>query len=203
MLALLVEHARQQQDQTSKVSVHQTATNPTRGVKLSSYFSIVVRPQLGQVTGPGREMHLLANGIDLLRQGELDVLGDLLASRFMSVHQALLDGGWNTARHMELMPLEESAAAGNAIVLQARKRAKMTAKLQNQEYWTASSLSRGRGGRGKSQPWGDSAWGNSGDGKSKGKKGGKGKGKNKGSWQGANAGEGDPSGKTREKLPEK
>jgi hypothetical protein len=176
VLALLVEHARQQLDQTSKVSVQPAGRdNPTRGIKLSSYFSIVVRPQLGQISGPVREMHLLANGLDLLRQGDLDVLGDLLASRFMSVHQSLLDGGWSTARHLELMPMEDSTAAGNAIVLQARKHAKLAAKLNSQEYWTGSAGGRGRGGRGKGQQWGDSHWPSNNDGKSKGKKGGKGK----------------------------
>ena len=204
VLALLVEHARQQLDQTSKVSVQPAGRdNPTRGIKLSSYFSIVVRPQLGQISGPVREMHLLANGLDLLRQGDLDVLGDLLASRFMSVHQSLLDGGWSTARHLELMPMEDSTAAGNAIVLQARKHAKLAAKLNSQEYWTGSAGGRGRGGRGKGQQWGDSHWPSNNDGKSKGKKGGKGKGKQKGGWPAPSAGEGDNAQKTREKLPDK
>lgn len=203
VLALLVEHARQQLDQTSKVSVQPAGRdNPTRGIKLSSYFSIVVRPQLGQISGPVREMHLLANALDLLRQGDLDVLGDLLASRFMSVHQSLLDGGWSTARHLELMPMEDSTAAGNAIVLQARKHAKLAAKLNSQEYWTGSAGGRGRGGRGKGQQWGDSHWPSNNDGKAKGKKGGKGKGK-KGGWPAPSAGEGDNAQKTREKLPDK
>ena len=204
VLGLLVEHARQQLDQTGKVAVHAAGKeNPTKGVKLSSYFSIVVRPQLGQLTGPVREMHLLANGLDLLRQGDLDVLGDLLASRFMSVHQSILDGGWNTARHMELMPLEDNTAAGSAIVLQARKHAKLAAKLQHQEFWTGSSGARGRGGRGKGQAWGDSQWGNTSEGKGKGKKGGKGKGKGKGAWGAAPGGEGDGQSKTKERLPDK
>ena len=203
VLGLLVEHARQQLDQTAKVSLHQVSKdNPTLGVKLTSYFSIVVRPRLGAVTAPVRELHLLSSAMDLLRQGDLDILGDLLASRFMSVHQSIIDGSWTTAKHLELMPLEEESAAGNAIILQARKHARLASRLHNQEFWTTNAGARGRGGRGKGQQWGDSSW-QGGENKGRGKKGGKGKGKNKNSWQGHQASEGDASNKTKEKVPEK
>ena len=203
VLGLLVEHARQQLDQTAKVSIHQVSKdNPTVGVKLTSYFSIVVRPRLGAVTAPVRELHLLASAMDLLRQGDLDILGDLLASRFMSVHQSIIDGSWMTAKHMELMPLEEESAAGNAIILQARKHARLASRLHNQDFWTSNPGPRGRGGRGKGQQWGDNSW-QGGDNKGRGKKGAKGKGKNKNSWQNYQGSEGDVSNKNKEKVPEK
>ena len=204
VLGLLVEHARQQLDQSAKVSLHGSSRdNPTQGIKLSSYFSVILRPQLGQMSAAVRELHLLANGMDMLRQGDLDILGDLLASRFMSVHQSIIDGGWSTARHLELLPLEDNSAAGSAVVLEARKHAKLAARLANQDYWTGSAGGRGRGGRGKGEGWGASQWGAS-EQKGKGKKGAKGKGKSKQPWQASQGGEGDGlAGKTREKVPDK
>ena len=60
VLQLLVQHARDQLDQTAKVSVLEKTADPTNmGIKLASYFSIVVRPQMGQAMGPLREMHML------------------------------------------------------------------------------------------------------------------------------------------------
>lgn len=205
VLALLVEHARQQLDQTSKVTLSPgSKENMTVGVKLSSYFAIVLRPQLGQMSAAVRELHMLANGMDMLRQGDLDVLGDLLASRFMSIHQSIIDGGWATARHLELLPLEDNSAAGNAVVLEARKHAKMAARLANQDLWTGGGGGKAKGGRGRNQSWGDSPWQAPDNGKGKGKKGGKGKGKYKNAWGASHGGEGDgAAGKNKEKVPEK
>ena len=161
VLALLVEHARQQLDQTSKVTLSPASKeNLTLGVKLSSYFAIVLRPQLGQMSAAVRELHMLANGMDMLRQGDLDILGDLLASRFMSIHQSIIDRGWVTARHLELLPLEDNSAAGNAVVLEARKHAKMAARLANQDLWTGGGGGKAKGGRGRTQSWGDSVLAN-------------------------------------------
>ena len=206
VLALLVEHARQQLDQTSKVTFQSPSrSNPTQGVKLSSYFAIVLRPQLGPMSAAMRKLHLLANGMDMLRQGDLNILGDLLASRFMSIHQSIIDGGWGTAKHLELLPLEDNTAAGNAVVLEARRHARLATRLASQEVWTGNGGPRGRGGRGKGQNWGDSQW-LSGDNnnKGKGKKGGKGKGKQKNSWGNQHQGEGDSgAGKVKERIPEK
>jgi hypothetical protein len=118
---LLINHARQQLDQTAKVEVGNAATeDPTLGVRIASYFSIIVKPNLGTALGPTREMYHLSNCIDLLRKGELSRLGDVLAGRFISLHQSVLDGGWQAARHLEVMPYEEVSAAGTSVVLQAR-----------------------------------------------------------------------------------
>ena len=204
VLAMLIDHARQKLDQTSQVTIQpHLKDDPTRGIRLSSYFAIVVRPQLGPINAQVRELHHLSNAIDALRQGDLDLLGDLLASRFMAIHQSMLDGNWTSARHLELLPLEDNSAAGSGILLEARKFAKLSAKLQNQDYWTSSGAGRGRGGKGKAASWGDAQW-HGGDQKGKGKKGGKGKGKNKGGWQGyqGGSGEGDAN-KQKEKIPEK
>jgi hypothetical protein len=204
VLAMLIDHARQKLDQTSQVTIQpHLKDDPTKGIRLSSYFAIVVRPQLGPINAQVRELHHLSNAIDALRQGDLDLLGHLLASRFMAIHQSMLDGNWTSARHLELLPLEDNSAAGSGILLEARKFAKLSAKLQNQDYWTASGTGRGKGGKGKAASWGDSQW-QGGEQKGKTKKGGKGKGKNKGGWQGYQGGsaEGDAT-KQKEKIPEK
>lgn len=100
VLLMLVEHARNQLDQSARVSVpEEEMKTVTGGIRLSSYFQIIVRPQLGNSMAQAREMHL-ANAMDLLRQGQLTVLGDVLASRFMSLRQSVTGVGkqqdtWN------------------------------------------------------------------------------------------------------------
>ena len=199
VLRMLVEHAREKLDQTAKVAVgRKEEEDATSGVRLTSYFALVVKTQLAGGAPQLRELHLLAHAIDLLRGGELDTLGDLLASRFVSLHQAGLDGNWSAAKHLEMIPFEESSAAGPAIVLQARKHAKLAAQVAGNDPrpW-GSSKGKGRG-RGS---WEESQW--SGDQRGKGKKGDKGRGRGKGNWKGAQASEGAVDGKTREKVPDK
>ena len=196
VLQALVDHARTQLDQSSKVQVgRQSDITLTQGVKIGSYFAIVVRPQLGNSMAQVRELHHLSQCLDLLRQGDLSLLGDTLAGRFMSIHQSVLDGGWRTARQLELTPYEEGTAAAPEVILQARKQAKLAEKLAPGDTWHWNS-GRGRGGKGRGSGWGDSQQ----DAKGKGKKGGKTKGKYKG---GNNWDEKGTDGKTREKLPEK
>ena len=145
VLQLLVEHARQQLDQSAKVEVNPEGTDPTSGVRMTSYFNIIIRPQLGQAMGPTRELHHLSTAIDCLRKGDLGLLGDLLASRFISIHQATIDGGWQAARHLEIMPLEDVSAAGQNIVLQARKHARLAARALGQDpQWNWRGSGKGK-----------------------------------------------------------
>jgi len=183
VLRLLINHARQQLDQTAKVEVGNAATeDPTLGVRIASYFSIIVKPNLGTALGPTREMYHLSNCIDLLRKGELSRLGDVLAGRFISLHQSVLDGGWQAARHLEVMPYEEVSAAGTSVVLQARKHARVAAKALGADApWGWRQNPKGRGGKGKYPAWNETEW----QGQVKGKqKGPKGRGKGKGGWPG-------------------
>lgn len=198
VLQLLIEHARSQLDQSSKVAIGSSdVISITKGVKMGSYFSIIVRPQLGSAMPQARELHHLSQAIDLLRQGDLDLLGDVLAGRFLSVHQSVLDGGWSTARHLELLPLEDNTAAGPEVILEAKRHARLAQKLSpgNQDTWGWGAGGKSRGGRGRGGSWHE----NSGDNKGKGKKGGKGKGKGKG-WTPQDR---EVEGKTKEKVPEK
>jgi len=194
VLQMLLQHARSQLDQSSKVGIGgEDSVSVVKGVKMGSYFAICVRPQ--NAMGQARELHHISQALDLLRQGELDSLGDVLAGRFMSVHQSVLDGTWTTARHLELMPLEDGTAAGPEVVLEAKRHARLAAKLASGDAWTWSSGSKGKGGRGRNSNWHEGG----GDSKGKGKKGNKGKGKAK-SW---NSSEKDGDSKIKEKIPEK
>ena len=198
VLAMLLEHARSQLDQNAKVGVGSEETlTLSSGVRMGSYFAIVVRPQVGGAMGQARELHHLAQAIDLLKGGSLDTLGDVLAGRFMSIHQSVLDGSWSTARHLELRPLEEGSAAGPAIVLAAKKHARLAARVAPGEAWTWQSGGKSKGGRGRGDTWTEAPNNNSN--KGKGKKGPKGKGKGK-TWGST---EKETEGKPKERIPEK
>lgn len=181
VLAMLVEHAKEQLDQSSVVSVPDGSDHQlTQGVKLTSYFQILLKAKLVGAMAQQREMHHLSICMDLLRGGKLSSLGDALAARFLSLHQSVLDGNWVAARHMELYPLEESTAASTSIVLKTRKHAKLAAKAQGYDIGNyGRGFGRGRGGKGKSDYWNQ-------DQGEKGKKGkglkGKGRGAGKNTW---------------------
>ena len=113
----------------------------------------------------------------------------------MSLHQSVLDGSWTTARHVELFPMQEGSAAGPEVILNAKKHAKLAAKLAGAEGWSWGGPGRAKGGRGRGAAWQE----NSTESKGKGKKGNKGKGKGKG-WTPQ---ERDSDGKAKERLPEK
>ena len=58
-----------------------------------------------------RELQTLATTLDLLLGGRLPEATDLLIQRFKALEASQADGGWQTARHLELIP---SSAAGLA-----------------------------------------------------------------------------------------
>ena len=173
VLALLVDHAREQLDQSSMVGVpEREGGSVVEGVKLTSYFQILLKSKLAGAMAQQREMYHLAVCMDLLRMGKLSSVGDALAARFLCLHQSVLDGNWSAARHMELYPLEDASAAGTSLILRTRRHAKLAAKAQGLE-WSGYRGSYGRGKKGLSDGW-------QADGlETKGKKG-KGKGKGRG-----------------------
>lgn len=174
VLELLVAHAREQLDQSASVGVGKEEDRYlTSGIKLMTYFQVLLKPKLGGSQALQREMHHLATAIDLLRQGRLGLLGDTLAARFLCLHQSILDGHWGAARHLEIFPMEETSAASTALLLQTRKHARLAAKAMGADGGGGSWQSYGRGVKGKGkQDWQGGEWK---DGKGKGKKGGKGK----------------------------
>jgi hypothetical protein len=103
-----------------------------------------------------RELYMLAMTIDLLRKGDLAREGDSLSARFMAIHQSLVDQSWNTAKHMELFPLEETTAASSALVLASRKHSRLVDKVQGKGGWP-NQAGRGKGAyRTDWQSWSDS-----------------------------------------------
>ncbi len=121
---------REQMDQSSLADVPSGSHVLTGGVKIASYFALHVRGQFPQSQRELREMHSLAATMDLLRKGDVARVGDSLAARFMALHQALLDQGWSTAKHMELHSMDEANAASAALVLASRKHSRLVEKVQ-------------------------------------------------------------------------
>ena len=185
VLKMLLSHARSQLDQSSKVALDPNmSVDVTSGVKMASYFSICVRPGLPQNMGAQRDLHHLSLAIDLLRQGDLTLLGDCLASRFVAIHQAAMDGGWNAARHLELFPLEDGGATSNTVLLEARRHARLAAKAAGLDPYSWKGSGKGKGGRkGKKGHWENQDLSEKGSGKK-----GKERGSQKGWW-----GQGDPN----------
>lgn len=178
VLALLIEHIRNQMEQDALVDLPEEK-KVTGGVKVVSYFHQHIKNAYSSHQKELREMYTLGSAIDLLRRGDVAKVGDALSARFIAIHQSLLDQGWAAARHMELFPLEDASAATSSMVLATRRHTKLVEKVQ---------------GKGQSPPWswqgkgrarGKGDWSYSGEGGNKGKKGKgdqRGKGKGKG-WQ--------------------
>lgn len=180
ILAMLANHVKEQLDQGATTEVPDHGTALTSGVRVMTYFMLHLKPSFPNNLKELRELHHLAACIDVLRSGDIARTGDGLAARFISIHQALLDQSWGTAKHMELFPMEDTTAATTSMVLATRKHTKLISKVQNQQAWNLwSGYGRGRG-KGKGDWWSRQEY----KGDVKGEKGKtkKGKGKGKGKW---------------------
>ena len=179
VLKMLVDHARLTMDQSSLVTTGSSGI--TGGVKLTSYFNLLIRPYHNSNSRDLKELHLLAACMDELRSGSLGKLGDSLASRFLAVHTALNEGSWRAAQYLEIHPLEPAQGAPTSLLLEAQKHSKMVNKSRGHEEWGRRT--------GEADGWKWSNKGGDGKGKTKGGKGkeqGKGgryEGGGKGKWQ--------------------
>ena len=182
------------------------------GTKLVSYYHLMMKAGGLQVNSrDGRELFLLANLIDLLRMGQLALLGDGLASRFLAIQQAQIDSNWIAARHLEIFTPEVMTAAGASMTLEARRHARLVDKAKGIQSNRSRNEGPYSGGAWRSSNWNSNPWDGYGDSaKGKGKKGkgkpkgGSGQGKGGGSWRGGSAWE--PTGKganEKEKNTEK
>eukprot|EP00434_Breviolum_minutum_P014886 symbB.v1.2.013121.t1/scaffold923.1/size151761/4 len=166
VLKMLTKHAQQTLDQTSVVEVKDGDTI-TQGVKMATYFNLLIRPYHPTNSRDMKELHYLSICIDELRSGKLGALGDSLASRFLAVHSAVNEGGWRTAQHLELHPLEGAQSAPTPLLLQARRHSKLIAKSQGREEqekgwkrgdWRRDDWSdpkgKGKGAKGGKGPYG-------------------------------------------------
>ena len=185
VLRMLIKHARQLMDQDTAVDVGED-TGILGGVRMSSYFSLMLRPYYPTSSRDMKELYLLATMIDQLRQGRLGALGDAMGSRFIAIQTAMSEGNWRSAQYLEMHPLDSGTPAPVSLLLEARKHARLIDKSQKQEEY------RGKGnwkGHEKGKWYYEDAP------KGKGYKGkpGKGKGRGRGAW--AQQGGGwDPSG---------
>lgn len=169
VMQLLVKHAQDQLDRGALMEEGGQREDPlTGGVKLATYFALLIRPYHQAGHPLLRELYALAQTIDLLRSGKLAETADALASRFISVHTALSEGSWSTAAYLEMFPMEPVQSVSTSTMLEAQKHRKLV--LKSQGYPTS-------GGRN----WWPSGKGRGNYGGEKGRKGEgvKGKGKNK------------------------
>ena len=153
----------------------------TSGIKISTHFALLIRPYYNNSSPLLRELYALGQTIDQLRAGLLLQTADSLASRFIAVHQALSEGGWQTASQLEMFPLEPVQSVGTSTLLAAQKHKKLIQKSQGTYYpqvnwWGQAGKGRGaqKGEKGKKGEYPK--------GKQKGK--GRGGGKNNQWWQG-------------------
>ena len=101
--------------------------------KVVSYLHQILLPQYPK-TGirSHRELVTLATALDLLLDGKLGNLGDLLAQRFKAIEASLAaDGNWAVARHQELIPVQASLST-KAELTEAAKAELRAQKLRTQ-----------------------------------------------------------------------
>eukprot|EP00438_Fugacium_kawagutii_P000234 Skav212279 [mRNA] locus=scaffold732:326080:334230:- [translate_table: standard] len=131
VMQMLIKHIQDQMDLNSMVDegVHR-GDALVGGIRVSSYFSMLIRPYFPQGNPLLRELFSLAQTIDLLRSGRLSEAGDSLAARFVSVHTALTEGNWATAAHLEMHPLEPVSSTSTATLLEAQRHRRLVLKSQ-------------------------------------------------------------------------
>ena len=175
VLAMLLRHIEGQMDQGAKFDrADAPGSDPMLGgTRVATYLALYIKPQFSQSTRELRELHLLSSAIDTLRKGQLGRLGDILAGRFVALHQALLDQGWQGARFLEVEPMNDAVALSEGLMLQARKHAQLVSKSQGVDpYWGGSYRGKGKGGA-KPSSWGTWNTDSQPKGKDKGKRAGK------------------------------
>lgn len=142
----------------------------SRRPKMFTYFQLALRPRLDVKSRDCREISLLAKCLDMLREGRLANLADVLAARLLAVETATRQG-WATAKHLEVFGADEEGSVPPHLLLAAQKHQRQVEKAGGKGSWP----------KGGSWGWAESSSeprpkGKGKDGKGKGKKG---KGKNK------------------------
>lgn len=117
--------------------------DPLQG-KVVSYLHQILLPQFPKAgLRAQRELITLASSLDLLLEGELGRVGDLLVQRFKAIEASLAaDGNWMVARHQELIPGQASLSTKAELTEAAR------AELRAQKL--RQQMSKGGGGPQKS-----------------------------------------------------
>ena len=193
VMEMLVRHAQEQINQGNLLEPTEGENPMTQGVKISTYFALLIRPYHQAGSPLLRELYSLAQTIDYLRAGRLPEAADSLAARFVACHTALSEGHWGTAAQLELHPLEPTASTSTATMLQAQKHRRL--------LWKSQGFYPPRGwnnqGKGKTQ---QGEKGKKGGGKDKGRGKGKGNGKG-GDWNQNAKGGANPWKENKEEAP--
>ena len=85
VLAMMIEHVT---EALAQAAVEEGGGSMGSTTKFMTYYQILVRPQVGSKVRDQRELETLARGLDMLREGRLEELGDLLSGRFVAVENA-------------------------------------------------------------------------------------------------------------------
>ena len=112
--------------------------------RVQSYFQVMLRPSLANRGRDEKELYTLAVALDTLRCGNLERLSDILASRFLAVETAALEGDWSVAKYLEVSRLPGKGAVSDELLLEARK---------HRHFVDRAS------GRGSYPAFGDGSWG--------------------------------------------
>ena len=101
--------------------------------RVVSYLHQILMPQYPKAgLRSQRELVTLATGLDMLLEGDLGRLGDLLVQRFKAIEASLsADGNWSVARHQELIPTQASLST-KAELTEAAKAELRASKLRQQ-----------------------------------------------------------------------
>ena len=127
--------------------------------KMSTYFQVLLKPRLDPRGRDCKELAMLARSLDLLRDGRLAELADVLAARLIAVDTATHQG-WATARHLEVYVDDEENTAPAHVLLAAQRHARQVEKAggprQSGWYggdWGSENRPKGKGkenkGKGK------------------------------------------------------
>ena len=96
-------------------------------VRVVAYLNQHVLKTTGSARGQpvgirdARELRTLAEMIDALGDRDYDRVGDLAMQRFQAVEYSIADGGWGTARHLEVVPATDAVAAPQKMLELAAK----------------------------------------------------------------------------------
>ena len=151
VMEMLIKQAAMHLDQAAVLEGNE-APSVVGGVRIGSYFSLMIKPYHPNSHPMVRELYSLAQVIDSLRAGNLPQAADGLAGRFIAVHQALEDGHWGAASGLEVYPLESASSASATVLLQAQRHRKLVAKAQG-TYYQPKGKGYNYGGKGNQQNW--------------------------------------------------
>lgn len=143
--------------------------------KLLTYYQLILKPHLDPRGRDARELAVLARALDLLREGRLAELSDVLAARLIAIETSTRQG-WATAKHLEVYNEDEDGAAPAHVLLSAQKHARQVEKAGGKGSWQRPAAWTQQDWSYESRPKGKGK-----DQKGKGKKG-KGKGKGAKGW---------------------